>query len=376
MSFSNYEQSVIINGHNLLGVQSVNGSYGITEKPIKVAGVGFIDAVSDSPLQGNFSISRKMVGEDPLLETNSLGKYLFDEEEIEGVIVYDGNNKGFGFTKGRVSRYSVNCRVGEIPEIQTDIVVYGNLGKDVLKNNFSYPQDTSSEYYPFDLGNYTEAIVYLGQSLDQYIITEEWNAGSFQINSSQYESLPSITQFRRRGDIKWIVLGKDSFTELPYSIVSSQDKVVQYPNQSSIKLSVSDFSIDAVLDFSYSRSINTIPVYAIHKGGVETWNNNQNIPFPNLDPVQIDTEYPIETEITVTMIADEYQIREMKDRLQNAPKSELTIEILDAVDSSKVINKFEGKNVRLISESINSSVEDELNISLSYKSYESYHNEV
>ena len=74
MSYSNYEQSVIIDGYKLLGVQSVYGNYGISEKPVRVAGVGFIDATIDSPLQGNFSINRKMVSTDPLLGTNSFGQ--------------------------------------------------------------------------------------------------------------------------------------------------------------------------------------------------------------------------------------------------------------------------------------------------------------
>ena len=84
MSYSNYEQKVIVNGYQLLGVQSVDGNYGISEKPVRVAGVGFIDATIDSPLKGNFSIARKMVSADPLLETNSLGQYILDEQEIEG----------------------------------------------------------------------------------------------------------------------------------------------------------------------------------------------------------------------------------------------------------------------------------------------------
>jgi len=134
MSYSNYEQTVIIKGHRLLGVQSVDGSYGISEKPVRVAGVGFVDALIESPLQGNFSISRRMVGADPLIEKNSQGKYIYDEAQIEGVILYDNDTKGFGFTKGRVSRYSVSCSVGDIPEIQTEITVYGSLGKDVAKN--------------------------------------------------------------------------------------------------------------------------------------------------------------------------------------------------------------------------------------------------
>jgi len=292
MSYSNYEQTVVINGHRLLGVQSVDGSYGISEKPIRVAGVGFIDAMSNAPLQGNFSINRKMVGKDPLLATDANGKYIYDEAELDGVIMYDNNTKGFGFTKGRISRYNVTCSVGNVPDIQTDITVYGNLGKNVSMN-------------------------------------------------------PSM----------------------------SEDQVVQYPDQSSIKLIVSDFTIDAVVDFSYSRSINVTPVYALSKGNAVTWQTGETVSDPKLEPVQMDTQYPIETDITVTMIASEYEVREIKDRLQAAPKSDVAIQICDANDHSDIINSFVGKNVRLISESLNSTIDDEMNISLSYKSYESYHNE-
>ena len=293
MSYSNYEQTVIINGHKLLGVQSVDGSYGINEKPIRVAGVGFIDAVPNAPLQGNFSINRKMVGKDPLIEINSLGKYIYDEAEIDGVIMYDNDTKGFGFTKGRISRYNVTCSVGNVPDIQTDITVYGDLGKNVSMNPVIQP-------------------------------------------------IPAV----------------------------------EFPDQSSIKLNISDFSIDAVVDFSYSRSINIVPVYALSKGDSQTWTNNQVIEDPKLEPVQMDTQYPIETDITVTMIASEYEIREIKDRLQSAPRSDVTIQICDANDHSDIINSFVGRNVRLISESLNSTIDGQMNISLSYKSYETHHNEI
>ena len=293
MSYSNYEQTVIIDGHKLLGVQSVDGSYGINEKPIRVAGVGFIDAVPNAPLQGNFSINRKMVGKDPLIEINSLGKYIYDEAEIDGVIMYDNDTKGFGFTKGRISRYNVTCSVGNVPDIQTDITVYGDLGKNVSMNPVIQP-------------------------------------------------IPAV----------------------------------EFPDQSSIKLNISDFSIDAVVDFSYSRSINIVPVYALSKGDSQTWTNNQVIEYPKLEPVQMDTQYPIETDITVTMIASEYEVREIKDRLQSAPRSDVSIQICDAENHANIINSFVGKNVRLISESVNSTIDGEMNISLSYKSYETYHNEI
>jgi len=396
MSYSNYDQTVIINGHRLLGVQGVDGSYGISEKPVRVAGVGFVDAIVNTPLEGNFSIKRKMVGRDPLLETDSLGKYIFDEQEIDGVIAYDDNSKGFGFTRGRVSRYSVTCRVGEVPDIQTDIVVYGDLGKNVLAET-AYFQDLNSIHYTFTLDqeyDYFKVCLANLQTIEGWEsysvgrdVTEEWRAGELYITQEEYDSLYSTTKFSRRErrvrgastTIYSAHLGKDSFVlgdERYINSVKNLEKEIEFPDQSSIKLIVSDFSIDAVLDFSYSRSINVLPVYALARGGEAAWNAKTKIDSLSLEPVQIDTQYPIETDITVTMIANEYQVREIKDRLQNAPKSNVAIQICDAKDHSNVINSFVGKNVRLISESINSTTEEEMNITLSYKSYESYHNQI
>jgi hypothetical protein len=292
MSFSNYEQSVIINGYALSGVQQVAGSYGISEKPIKVAGVGFIDALINSPLEGSFSLSRSMVSSDPLLELNSQGKYKYDEEEFEGAILYENQTKGFGFTKGRVTRYSVACSIGDIPEIETEFTVYGNLGSGV--------------------------------------------------------SVQAPTK-----------------THPP----------IKYPDQSSMRVIVSDFSIDAITDFSFSRSLNLQSLYAIPKGTPEDWNNG-TVSSSNLSPVQIDTQYPIETDINFTMIADEYEIREIKDRIQSAPKSSVIIEIRDALNPDDIINSFTGQSMRLISENITSSTEQEMSISLTYKGYETLHNPV
>ena len=96
MSFSNYEQEFVFDGYILSGVQSVDASYGISEKKINVAGVGFVDAIIDQPLEGNFSISRQMVSADPVLELDSAGKYKIDENPVSGAIFY--GNKGFGFS--------------------------------------------------------------------------------------------------------------------------------------------------------------------------------------------------------------------------------------------------------------------------------------
>tara|TARA_Y100000356_G_scaffold131464_1_gene135168 strand:- start:329 stop:1216 length:888 start_codon:yes stop_codon:yes gene_type:complete len=294
MSYSNYEQTVIVESVALSGVQSVEGSYGITESPVRVAGVGFIDAFPDAPLEGNFRISRKMVSRDPLLSLSSEGTYLYDESEISGAILYDNQTKGFGFTKGRVNRYSVSCSVGDIPNIDTDITVYGEFGSGVMPH--------------------------LGSPLIEH-------------------------------------------------------PPMQFPDQSSVSISVDDFNTDAITDFSYSRSINLRPVYAIHQGDPTQFDPTfpSDFNMKNLQPVQVDTQYPIETDINFTMIVNEYEVREIKNRIQSAPKTNLKIEIRDS-KSNDMINSFTGKNVRLISESLTSSVEGEMSVSLTYKGYEPLHN--
>ena len=172
-------------------------------------------------------------------------------------------------------------------------------------------------------------------------------------------------------------LGKNAFVvgATYNNIVTNQHPSIQFADQSSISIDVDDFAIDAISDFSYTRTINMNPVYAIPKGTSSNWNNNQRADHKNLEPIQVDTQYPIETDINFTMIVDEYEIRKIKDRIQSAPKSNVVINIRDS-KTDGMMNSFTGNNVRLISESINASVEGEMAISLTYKGYDTLHNPV
>lgn len=371
MSYSNYEQTVVLNGYALSGIQSVDGSYGIAEKPVRVAGVGFIDALIDSPLQGNFSINRKMVSTDPLLEADSIGNYKFDEDEISGAILYDNDTKGFGFTQARINRYSVSCSVGQLPEIQTDLTIYGKLGKDVLKSFTAYV-DENHENYPWN-----ESSVLLTDSDGNAVgenIRYAYNNQSIELTEEEYNSLHP-TDVIDGGII--LRLGQEAFrVERSYDgIVNQTHPPIKFTDQASMSVNVSDFTIDAISDFSFSRALNLNPVYALPRGTDADWQAGSRPSTPNLEPVQVDTQYPIETDINFTMIADEYEIREIKDRIQAAPKSTVSIEIRDA-QTKELINGLTGHNVRLIGESINLSTEGEMSISLTYKGYDTLHNPV
>ena len=73
-------------------------------------------------------------------------------------------SKGFGFKNGRINSYSISCSVGQIPEIQTDITVYGELGKNVMKaNSYELKSDHMSSF-DGDFVFYTNS---LGRVLDE-----------------------------------------------------------------------------------------------------------------------------------------------------------------------------------------------------------------
>lgn len=444
MSYSNYEQKIVLNGFALSGVQDVNGSYGINEKPLKIAGVGFVDALIESPLEGNFSISRDMVSRDPLIQVNSIGKYTYDEDFISGAILYDDDTKGFGFTKGRVSRYSVSCSVGDIPTIDLDIRVFGELGQRVLSEE-TIDINTAFANYPYN-GDFVFYTNLNGDLVDTTIglpgynanVKDDWNAGTLSIDADTYNSLYDTSRIvlneqedyeayvdnnadllayyndvnnlydygnglvsvqsktksefgaihfeqhgrRERRPMYYssqesLGLGKNAFVvQSTYNnIAPNQHPEIQFSDQSSISIDVDDFAIDAISDFSYSRTINMNPVYAIPKGTESDWNNGSSASHKNLEPIQVDTQYPIETDINFTMIVDEYEIRKIKDRIQSAPKSNVVINIRDA-KTDEMMNSFTGHNVRLVSESINASVEGEMSISLTYKGYDTLFNPV
>lgn len=557
-SYSNYEQTIVLNGYALSGVQSVDGSYGIAEKPVRVAGVGFIDALIDSPLQGNFSINRTMVSADPMLETDSIGKYKFDEDEISGAILYNNNTKGFGFNQARLNRYSVSCSVGQLPEIQTDFTVYGELGKNVfpgfeyfVNEDFNYHPFTGYVFYAYQDPSFSDFFnvnitseepsststnsIYLKDALDltskngmenwyesewfikskinsssdafidkdlnylaggeideitqgwffmaelgfvhlsttaepikavwlQKVIKDSsgnestmllyfsdnsaphgmaylsannvsltgptgwiaffpdpddvyaiiyyntidtnwygvkfdgttnkfnsfaggrnilvennlknsWNNSSLKVGYQRFSELENTSILSQGGSV--LYLGKDAFNKDSdfSSIINKTHPPIRFTDQASMTVNVSDFSIDAISDFSFTRTLNLTPVYALPRGTEGDWIAGSRPSVPNLQPVQVDTQYPIETDINFTMIANEYEIREIKDRIQSAPKSTVSIEIRDG-QTKEMINAYTGHNVRLIGESINSSVEGEMSISLTYKGYDTLHNPV
>lgn len=279
MSFSANECSLVLNGYGLEGVQSFDGNYSIAQKPINIAGAGCAGSLISSPMQGNFLINRKLISSDPLFD------FALQNTEIDGAVLFDNKSNWFGFSGARISKYSISCSVGEIPDIQVDLSVFGDIGKNVF-----------------------------------------------------------------------------------YQEVNKDNPPIKFPDQSSIKITVGRFVGDAVTDFSYTRSANLIPVYAINKGDITDWQSPENR-TSNISPVQVDVQTPVDVDINFTLIVSQYEVAQISQVIQSLSAEDIKIEVCDSVDGS-VLNTYFLENAKLVGESINGSVEEEMRVSLTYKGYE------
>lgn len=137
-----YEQNFYVNGTGLSGVQSIDGSYGVSERPINILGHGYVNHILDGPLQGDFTINRILINQDAML--NMTG----ENAAFSGVVSYNtygsSNTGSFGFYSGYLTSYKLSCDIGSLPEVSTDISVYGDLGRGLLSASELAGKDSDS----------------------------------------------------------------------------------------------------------------------------------------------------------------------------------------------------------------------------------------
>lgn len=124
-AITNYENTFFLNGAALSGVISVDGSYNIDYKPINVIGQGFLKQVVAAVPKGQMSITRYLVNNDPVFYLTGDGSN-YNALSLNAGLYY--KNKYFSFENGYLNAFGINCRVGEIPTIQSSFDVFGNIG--------------------------------------------------------------------------------------------------------------------------------------------------------------------------------------------------------------------------------------------------------
>jgi|TARA_R110001583_G_scaffold48407_1_gene151733 hypothetical protein len=144
-----YNQRFCINGTGLSGVQSIDGNYGVNEQNVNFAGFGYVTGLISQPMQGNFTISRALIGDDPWLSFTGdgtsaafSGSVFYERPNVGGTL--DNNFSGcFGFHSGYLNSYNISCGIGEIPSVQVSISVYGDLGPGIDVRPAGSPDGTA-----------------------------------------------------------------------------------------------------------------------------------------------------------------------------------------------------------------------------------------
>ena len=306
-----YDQSFYINGTKVVGVQSVNGSYAISEQPINIVGYGHINdsfnkicdhydekeppkslAVINSPMQGSFSVESMLISEDFFI--SKTGDY-----PITGSLYYGSNNSFYGFSDGYITSHTVNCSIGQIPTTSTQLTVFGEAGGS--------PD-------------------YLIQEQDRGRITQESAYGIVDENS--YLS-----------DIPHNATGNAEFPE------------IGIPNQGSIFIECAGADTDRVISFNHTVNVQHDAIYAVGKN----------------KPVQVDVVWLITTQTNFTLEIDKYKYQKLREYLINPILHDISIKINDCFGNK--IEHYDVEQARLLSESMSSSVEGRLTVDLSYSSY-------
>jgi len=126
----NDEVSVNIAGYELSGISSVDFSYSNSSNIVKPLGSKVGMSTVGGATQQNLSVSRHLIYDDPVLAYTG-------SSSMVGNIRYDA--EAYSFSSGYLTRYSVNCAVGNVPKVNASFIILDEL--------------TSSSEEPSDVGS-------------------------------------------------------------------------------------------------------------------------------------------------------------------------------------------------------------------------------
>lgn len=127
-AISNYDQIFYLNGTAFSGIKSINGGYSLNYEPIKTVGVGYSKQIIAEVPNGEINITKDLLYVEPFL--NFTGESL-DKKAIplSGSVHY--NSKSIGFQNGYLTSFGLSCSVGEVPQTDLSISVFGDFGKTI-----------------------------------------------------------------------------------------------------------------------------------------------------------------------------------------------------------------------------------------------------
>lgn len=119
-AYTNYNQTVFVNGRKLRGVTDFSANYNIRTKPINVLGQGVANQVTADIPEASVSITRDLSFVDFFQAYTGLNV------PINGSAHY--NDKILGFQEGHLTSYSYSVEYGQTPVSNVGITVFGDMG--------------------------------------------------------------------------------------------------------------------------------------------------------------------------------------------------------------------------------------------------------
>jgi hypothetical protein len=121
---SRRKQHFFLNDSEVSGVQSVVSNFNVPVKPIVHLGMSELNYTSDGPVVGQVQLTSYFLSHDHFIDkTGDVG--------FNGYLLENNSNiaDNFSFTSGYLAQYSHTCSVGDIPQINANMVVFGKIGK-------------------------------------------------------------------------------------------------------------------------------------------------------------------------------------------------------------------------------------------------------
>ncbi len=119
------DHQVFIGSGQVFGVQSVSTSYTVPEQPMEVVGSNRIIPIPTSSQVGEVSLSAMSVDKDPFIQCIS-------DQSFNGYFLKDQNDFGkhyYAFNSGYLLSYSNSCSVGQVPTMEANFRVVGDMGR-------------------------------------------------------------------------------------------------------------------------------------------------------------------------------------------------------------------------------------------------------
>lgn len=118
------KQHFFLNDSEVSGVQSVVSNFQTPVKPILHLGMSELNYTSDGPIVGQIQLTSYFISHDHFIDkTGDVG--------FNGYLLENNSSiaDNFSFTSGYLNQYSHTCSVGDIPQINANIQVFGKIGK-------------------------------------------------------------------------------------------------------------------------------------------------------------------------------------------------------------------------------------------------------